>query len=91
MDSFLFKKFSPTFLPKKYPKKFPSMAAREIVNSNVKMDTLNLPVEQSNPAEKSKVSPGKKNPKNIPFSINITVRIKINPPVCINFSGSIMC
>jgi hypothetical protein len=49
-----------------------------------------LPVEESNPVVKRSVSPGKKKPKNTPFSAKIIRRIKNNPPDFIITSGLVI-
>jgi len=55
--------------------------------SRVTRSTLRTPVKQSNPAVNKRESPARKNPKNIPFSVNTTSMSKANPPYRINSSG----
>lgn len=46
-----------------------------------------IPVAQSKPAVNKSESPGRKKPKNKPFSINTTANNKIKPPFSMIYFG----
>ena len=72
--------FLPKYFPDTYPTKFPNIAAPVTEKSKRKIFISRSLVPHNMPAVNKSVSPGKKNPKINPVSINMIISNNIKPP-----------